>query len=52
MEGQLAKQYGAGTVASSVGTRSAITLEPAVVRTPAVSYRSFKAIGIPCSGPL
>src|SRR5918992_3243162 len=30
-------------VASSAGTRSAMTREPAVVRTPAVSYRSFRA---------
>ena len=38
-------------VASSVGTRSAITLELAVVRTPSVSYRSFSAMGTPCIGP-
>src|SRR5215831_20454597 len=38
-------------VASSLGTRSAITRELAVVRMPLVSYRSFSAIGIPCRGP-
>ena len=38
-------------VASSSGTLSAITRELAVVRTPAVSYRSFRAMGTPCSGP-
>ena len=39
-------------VASSVGTLSIYTFEPAVVLTPAVSYRSFSAMGMPCSGPL
>ena len=32
----------ATTVASSAGTRSKSTLDAAVVRTPAVSYRSFR----------
>ena len=38
-------------VASSVGTRSMSTREPEVVRTPAVSYRSFSAKGMPCMCP-
>ena len=38
-------------VASSAGTRSRSTREPEVVRTPAVSYRSFRAKGMPCIGP-
>ena len=37
---------------TAVGTRLASTLEPAVVLMPAVSYRSFKAMGMPWRGPL
>ena len=39
------------TVASCVGTRCSSTFDCAVVRTPAVSYRSFRAMGTPWSGP-
>jgi hypothetical protein len=35
------------TVASTSGTKSAITLVPAIVRTPRVLQRSFTAIGTP-----
>ena len=41
----------ATTVASCDGTRCSSTFDCAVVRTPAVSYRSFRAMGMPCSGP-
>src|SRR5262245_64417022 len=41
----------ATTVASSAGTESARILEPPVVRTPFVEYRSFGAQGTPWSGP-
>ena len=37
--------------ASSAGTRSRNWLLAAVVRTPAVSRRSFSPIGMPCRGP-
>ena len=38
-------------VASLAGTRSLSAPVPPAVTTPAVSYRSFTAIGIPSSGP-
>ena len=38
-------------VASSVGTRSKCALVPPAVTTPAVSKRSFTAIGMPSIGP-
>ena len=38
-------------VASLAGTRCSSTLDCAVVRTPAVSYRSLRPMGTPCSGP-
>ena len=42
-----ASRYLATTVQSSAGTLSMSTLEPEVVRTPAVSYRSLWAVGMP-----
>src|SRR5262249_51636449 len=39
------------TVASSEGTRPARIFEPPVVRTPAVSNKSFNPNGTPCSEP-
>ena len=39
------------TVASSVGTKSWYTLDPLVVKMPAVWYWSFTATGTPANGP-
>ena len=33
------------------GMRSPMIFEPAVVRIPLVSYKSFRDMGIPCNGP-
>ena len=56
VHGEFAQQNAPGSrravvVASSLGTRSAMTRELAVVRISLVSYRSFSAMGIPCRGP-
>ena len=40
------------TVQSSAGMNVSNILEPEVVRTPAVLYRSFSPTGMPCNGPL
>ena len=41
----------ATVVASSSGTRSGVTRDIAVVLMPAVSYKSFSPMGMPCIGP-
>ena len=39
------------TSSDTSGTKSANTAEPKVVRTPAVRFRSFTAVGTPNNGP-